>query len=72
MGASPRGAIALDKVARAHAWLAGQDFASPDDVRIAAMPVLRHRLHLTYDAVADGIQPDQIVEKLLDVVAVPV
>jgi len=72
VGASPRGAIALDKVARAHAWLAGQDFASPDDVRIAAKPVLRHRLHLSYDAVADGIRPDQIVEKLLDVVAIPV
>ncbi|WP_291383288.1 MULTISPECIES: MoxR family ATPase [Achromobacter] len=72
VGASPRGAIALDKVARAHAWLAGQDFASPDDVRTAAKPVLRHRLHLTYDAVADGVHPDQIVDKLLDVVAIPV
>lgn len=72
VGASPRGAIAPDKVARAHAWLAGQDFASPDDVRIAARPVLRHRLHLSYDAVADGIQADQVVDKLLDVVAIPV
>lgn len=72
VGASPRGAIALDKVARAHAWLAGQDFASPDDVRIAAKPVLRHRLHLSYDAVADGIQADQVVDKLLDAVAIPV
>ena len=72
VGASPRGAIALDKVARAHAGLAGQDFASPDDVRIAAKPVLRHRLHLSYDAVADGIQADQVVDKLLDVVAIPV
>jgi MoxR-like ATPase len=72
IGASPRGAIALDKVARAHAWLAGQDFASPDDVRAVAGPVLRHRLHLSYDAVADGIRADQVVDKLLDVVAVPV
>ncbi|MFD4836640.1 AAA family ATPase [Achromobacter sp. NPDC058515] len=72
VGASPRGAIALDKVARARAWLAGQDYASPDDVRIAAKPVLRHRLHLSYDAVADGIQPDQVIDKLLDAVAVPV
>lgn len=72
VGASPRGAIALDKVARAHAWLAAQDYASPDDVRIAAKPVLRHRLHLSYDAVADGVQPDQVIDKLLDAVAVPV
>lgn len=72
VGASPRGSIALDKVARAHAWLAGQDYASPDDVRIVAKPVLRHRLHLTYDAVADGVQADQVIDKLLDAVAVPV
>jgi len=72
VGASPRGAIALDKVARAHAWLAGQDFTSPDDVRTAAKPVLRHRLHLSYDAVADGVTADQVIGKLLDVVAIPV
>lgn len=72
VGASPRGAIALDKVARAHAWLAGLDYASPDDVRISAKPVLRHRLHLSYDAVADGIHADQVIDKLLDAVAVPV
>jgi MoxR-like ATPase len=72
VGASPRGAIALDKVARAHAWLAGQDYTSPDDVRTAAKPVLRHRLHLSYDAVADGVTADQVIGKLLDVVAIPV
>ncbi|AXA74578.1 AAA family ATPase [Achromobacter insolitus] len=72
VGASPRGAIALDKVARAHAWLSGQDFASPDDVRGVARPVLRHRLHLSYDAVADGITADQVIDKLLDTVAIPV
>jgi MoxR-like ATPase len=72
VGASPRGAIALDKVARAHAWLAGQEFTSPDDVRSAAKPVLRHRLHLSYDAVADGVTADQVIGKLLDVVAIPV
>ncbi|CAB3686802.1 Uncharacterized conserved protein (some members contain a von Willebrand factor type A (vWA) domain) [Achromobacter insolitus] len=72
VGASPRGAIALDKVARAHAWLSGQDFASPDDVRGVARPVLRHRLHLSYDAVADGITADHVIDKLLDTVAIPV
>ncbi|WP_447919843.1 AAA family ATPase [Achromobacter aegrifaciens] len=72
VGASPRGAIALDKVARAHAWLSGLDYTSPDDVRSVARPVLRHRLHLSYDAVADGVSADQVIDKLLDTVAVPV
>jgi len=72
IGASPRGGIALDKAARAHAWLAGQDFASPDDVRAVLHPVLRHRLHLSYDAVADGVNPEQVLDKLLDAVSVPV
>lgn len=72
VGASPRAAIALDRTGRAHAWLEGRDFASPDDVRAVAHPVLRHRLHLTYDAVADGVSADQVIDRLLDRVAVPV
>ncbi|MFU1929048.1 AAA family ATPase [Bordetella hinzii] len=72
IGASPRGAIALDRAARAHAWLEGADFSSPDDVRAVAHPVLRHRLHLSYDAIADGVTEDQVIDRLLDVVAVPV
>lgn len=72
VGASPRGGIALDKAARAHAWLNGQDYVSPDNVRSVAKPVLRHRLHLSYDAVADGVAADQVIDRLLDVVAVPV
>lgn len=72
IGASPRGAIALDRAARAHAWLAAADFSSPDDVRAVARPVLRHRLHLSYDAIADGVTEDQVIDRLLDVVAVPV
>ncbi|CAM3974220.1 MoxR-like ATPase [Bordetella tumbae] len=71
IGSSPRGAIALDKAGRAHAWLAGADFSSPDDVRAVAHAVLRHRLHLTYDAVADGVTAEQVIDRLLDVVAVP-
>ncbi|CAM3677461.1 AAA family ATPase [Bordetella tumulicola] len=71
IGASPRGAISLDRAARAHAWLAGADFSSPDDVRAVAHAVLRHRLHLSYDAVADGITAEQVIDRLLDVVAVP-
>ncbi|SIT30828.1 MoxR family ATPase [Achromobacter sp. MFA1 R4] len=71
VGASPRGAIALDRAARAHAWLSGADFSSPDDVREVAHAVLCHRLHLSYDAVADGVTPGAAIDRLLDTVAVP-
>ncbi|MBH3387613.1 MoxR family ATPase [Pseudomonas putida] len=71
IGASPRGGISLDRVARAHAWLAGQAFVTPDDVRAVIHPVLRHRLQLSYDAVADGIGADQVIDRLLDNVAIP-
>ena len=71
VGASPRGGISLDRVARAHAWLEGNDFVSPDDVRAVLYPVLRHRLLLSYDAVADGVTADQVLDRLLDKVAIP-
>ncbi|KAG0775250.1 hypothetical protein G6F22_013440 [Rhizopus arrhizus] len=71
VGASPRGAIALDRAARVHAWLENAAFSTPDDVRAVAHAVLRHRLHLSYDAVADGITADQAIDRVLDVVAVP-
>ena len=71
IGASPRGGISLDRVARAHAWLTGSDFVSPDDVRAVLHPVLRHRLLLSYDAVADGVSADQVIDRLLDKVAIP-
>jgi MoxR-like ATPase len=70
IGASPRGGIALDKCARANAWLSGREFADPDDVRAVVYEVLRHRLILTYEAVAEGISPDDAVEELLKQVAV--
>lgn len=71
IGASPRGGIGLDRCARAHAWLQGQDFVSPDNVRAVVHPVLRHRLQLSHDAVADGMGADQVLDRLLDSVAVP-
>ncbi|OPK10517.1 MoxR family ATPase [Pseudomonas sp. VI4.1] len=70
IGASPRGGIGLDRCARADAWLQGQDFVSPDNVRTVAHPVLRHRLQLSYDAVADGVTADQVLDRLLDKVAI--
>ena len=71
VGASPRGGIALDKCARAHAWLAGADFVSPDDVRAIAHNVLRHRIILSYEASADGVNADQVVTEVVKQVAVP-
>lgn len=69
-GASPRGTIALDRCARAKAWLDGRDFVSPDDVRSMAFDVLRHRLLLTFEAEAEGMTPDAIIQRLIDCVPV--
>jgi MoxR-like ATPase len=70
VGASPRGAISLDKASRAHAWMAGRDHVVPDDVRAIIRDVLRHRLILSYEANAEGITPDQVVGELVKQVAV--
>ena len=64
-GASPRATIALDRCARAHAWLAQRDFVSPDDVQAVAHDCLRHRLILTYEAEADGHAVDDVISELL-------
>lgn len=69
-GGSPRATIALDRCARAHAWLHGQDFVSPDDVQAVAADVLRHRLLLSFEAEANGVTPDQVVRELLALVPV--
>ena len=70
-GASPRGTIALDRCARAHAWLAGRDYVVPDDIHAMAHEVLRHRVLLSYEAEAEGVTPDAFVDELLALVAVP-
>jgi len=70
VGASPRGAIALDKCSRAHAWLKGQDHVTPDDVRAIVHDVLRHRLMLSYQANASGVSANAVVDELLKHVAV--
>ncbi|MBF0614328.1 MAG: MoxR family ATPase [Magnetococcales bacterium] len=70
-GASPRATIALDRCARAHAWLAGRDYVTPDDVRALAPDVLRHRLLLTFEAEARGETPDRFIARLLQTVPVP-
>lgn len=68
MGVSPRATIALDRCSRAYAWLNGRDYVSPQDVQAMAYPVLRHRLLLSYQAQAEGIQPNQVIDKLLSLV----
>ncbi|MGO2509078.1 MAG: AAA family ATPase [Vibrio hibernica] len=65
MGVSPRATIALDRCARAHAWLSGRDFVSPEDIQAMAFPVLRHRLLLSYQAQAEGITPNRVIAELL-------
>jgi MoxR-like ATPase len=70
-GASPRATLALDRCARAHAWLAGRDFVSPEDVQAVAHDVLRHRILLTFEAEADGMISQHVIDELLAVVAVP-
>ena len=69
-GASPRGSIAIDRCARAHAWLAGRDFVSPEDIQAVLFDCLRHRIILSFEAQAAGIDQDQVLQHLLDVVAV--
>ncbi|WP_334177654.1 MoxR family ATPase [Pseudoxanthomonas sp.] len=70
-GASPRGSIALERCARARAWLAGRDYVTPDDVRAIAPDVLRHRVLPSYEATAEGWDGDRLVKALLDVVPLP-
>ncbi|MBT2748171.1 MULTISPECIES: MoxR family ATPase [unclassified Lysobacter] len=70
-GASPRGSIALERCARAHAWLGGRDFVTPDDVRAIAPEVLRHRILPSYEATAEGWDGDRLLGELLKKVPLP-
>lgn len=69
-GVSPRATISLDRCARAHAWLAGKDFVSPDDVQAVLHDVFRHRLLLSFEAEASGQTPDRVIDQLLEYVPV--
>ena len=68
LGASPRATLALDAAARAHAWLRGQDFVSPDNIRAVAPACLAHRIHLSYEAEAAGKTRNDVIEALLKAV----
>lgn len=69
-GASPRGSIAIDRSARTHAWMQGKNFVSPDNIRAVTHDCLRHRLILSYEANAEGVDPDKVIDELLKLVAV--
>ena len=70
VGVSPRGSIALDKTSRAHAWLRGRDRVTPDDIRAMINDCLRHRIILSYEAQADGVTTDDVISRIVKLVAV--
>jgi MoxR-like ATPase len=71
VGASPRGTLALDRASRARVWMDGRDVVTPKDVQAVAHACLRHRLILNYEAEAEGVTKDAVLDKLVRVVAVP-
>jgi MoxR-like ATPase len=70
-GASPRATIALDRCSRAHAWLAGRDYVTPEDIQTLAHDVLRHRILLGFEAEASGRTPNDVIDTLLKRIGVP-
>ena len=70
-GASPRASMGIDRAARAHAWLSGRDFVGPEDIQEVASDVLRHRIVLSFEAEADGVTENSVIEQALDGVGVP-
>ena len=70
-GASPRASMGIDRAARAHAWLEGRDFVGPEDIQAIASDVLRHRIVLSFEAEADGVDRNSVIQRILDGVGVP-
>jgi MoxR-like ATPase len=70
-GASPRASLALYRCSRIRAAMEGRAFVQPDDVKAAALPVLRHRIVLSYEAEAEGLDPDAVISRILALVPVP-
>jgi MoxR-like ATPase len=70
VGVSPRASIGLDRVSRAMAWLSGRDYVTPDDVQAVVHDVFRHRLILSYEAHAGGKTADQVIDTIVQKVAV--
>jgi MoxR-like ATPase len=70
-GASPRAAIFLLRAAKAHAFLQGRPYVTPDDIKALGLDVLRHRVILTYRADAEGMGADEVLRRILEAVPVP-
>jgi MoxR-like ATPase len=70
-GASPRATLFLTRAARAHAFIRGRGYVTPEDIKSIGMDVLRHRIIVTYEAEAENITPEEIVQKIFDKVEVP-
>ncbi len=68
-GASPRATISLARCVRARAWLHGRDHVLPEDIQTCLYPILRHRLLLSFEAEADGITPNQVIDRILSLIA---
>ena len=71
VGASPRATLALNKAARANALVHGRAYATPQDVKEIVHDVLRHRILLTYEAEAEEVSSDNVIDKILSVIPVP-
>jgi len=70
-GASPRASMGIDRAARARAWLSGRDYVGPEDIQDVAADVLRHRIVLSFEAEADGVDENSVIRRILDGVGVP-
>ncbi len=70
IGASPRGSIGLDRCSRVNAWLRGRDYVTPEDVQAVVHDCLRHRISLSYEATAEGITANDVVDEIVRQVAV--
>ena len=71
VGGSPRASLAMDKCSRTHAWLSERDYVDPEDVRSIVHDVLRHRLMLSYEAQGEGVSADDVIDALVEQVALP-
>jgi len=70
-GASPRATIFLTLAAKAHAFVRGRGYVTPEDVKAVAFDVLRHRIILSYEAEAEDVTTEQIIQRVLDTIEVP-
>ncbi|MFT9232873.1 MAG: MoxR family ATPase, partial [Bifidobacterium sp.] len=71
LGASPRASIALTRIGQANALLSGRDFVIPEDIKAYVHEVLRHRILLTFEALADAVASDEVIDSIVQAVPVP-